>query len=976
MSQLNWVDVERVMAAFLELPEEQRPAYLAQQPAPVRAEVESLLEAYRGAGNFLGSETGKPGGAAELLGKMKLMFADSESGFAVNPGTQLGSYRIESVIGKGGMGVVYRALDTRLNRPVAVKFLFEGLADPAARRRFQREAQMASSLNHPHILTVHDAGDFEGRQYLVTEFVDGGTLKDWARAEKRSWREIVALLAGVADGLAAAHAAGILHRDIKPDNILVARNGYAKLSDFGLAKLEERTGPEEGTLTLTGTRPGMIMGTFAYMSPEQASGRVTDARSDIFSFGIVLYELLGGRRPFTGATDKELLQTIISGSAPPLGADVPVALRMIVEKALENAPADRYQSTRELVVDLRRLTRQSGDSGSATSSPPAAILGPIKQDWKRVAIAALAVLALLIVGGVVASRLQRPAAQAPRGVVQFDIAQPPGTIFAPSITRQPFAISPDGKRLAFSATGANGTNIWIRDLASPDPRVLPGTEGAWSMFWAPDSRSISFSVKRTLKQANLDTGSVRTVAELPWIAQLGTWRRNGDLILYLGTGDIQELRPQDGTLRKGPVFAGMRWPQFLPGGDRLVYVVYDDRLQHSRAMVADYGGGTPVSLMQTDSAVQYAPPLRPGEPGYLLFIRGSSLLAQPFDADRLQLAGEPSAIAQNVIYFGSTLSTSFSVSANGVLVYQTGFPNSQLKWYNRGGDEVSEVGRPSQHWGNVRISRDGRRVAASVWSPENGSPGVWIFAAAGRESRRLTFPPEVHLRPVWSPDGTRLAIGRSQSVGGARLATVDVGGNAAPDQFMSQSAGQPLLLPTDWSADGRFIALDDGVGQEQREVWIADVAQRTIKSFLKNDFPQWGTAFSPDGKRIAFVSLESGRPEVYVQAFESTPAPRVVGERRQVSKDGAWLVRWRADGRELFFLGLDNLLHAVPVQEPFAFGEPKPLFRVPGAPQYGTTRDFQFDVSPDGQRFILPTTGSVPPPPFTVIENWQEKFHR
>jgi eukaryotic-like serine/threonine-protein kinase len=988
----SWGRIEQVMAAVLELPEEQRFAYLANQPAAIRAEVESLLAANRDAGHFLGSGVSEP--IAGRLTKMKSMFeaanpealasrtrlyserAAAAGAFAVTADTQLGPYRIESLIGKGGMGVVYRALDTRLNRPVAVKFLSDGLADPAARRRFQREAQMASALNHPHILTVHDAGDFEGRQYLVTEFVDGGTLKEWAHAEKRTWREMVALLVGVADGLATAHAAGILHRDIKPDNILVARNGYAKLSDFGLAKLEERVGPEEGTQTLDATGPGMIIGTFPYMSPEQASGRPADARADIFSFGILLYEMLAGRRPFTGKTDKELLQNIVHGTAPPLSADIPFALRSIVEKALENAPADRYQSTRDLVVDLRRLTRQT-ESGPATATPPAAIPPPARQGWKIAAIAMLIVVPLAIVAAaVILPRLQRPAAQVPGRVVQFDISPPPGTIFAPSITRQPFAISPDGKRLAFGATGANGTNIWIRDLSSLDQRVVPGTEGAWSIFWSQDSQSIFFSVKRTLKQANLDTGSGRTVAELPGLAQFGTWRSNGDLILYLGAGDIYELRLKDGNLRKGEAFKGMRWPQFLPGGDRLVYAVYDDQLQHSRAMAADYGGGTPVSLMQTDSAVQYAPPLRPGDPGYLLFIRGSSLLAQPFDADRLQLAGEPFAIAQNVIYFGPTLSTSFSVSGNGVLVYQAGFPDSQLKWYDRSGKEVGEVGRPLQYWGNVRVSRDGQRVAASVWDPENGAPGVWIFAANGRESRRLTFPPEVHLRPVWSPDGTRLAVGRSQTVGGARLATVNVSGDASPEQFMSESADEPLSLPTDWSADGRFIALDDGVGQEQHVVWIADLARHKLAPLLKNSFAQWGAAFSPDGKRIAFVSLESGRPEVYVQAFESTPAPHVVGERRQVSKDSAWLVRWRSDGRELYYLGLDNLLQAIPVQGPFQFGEPKPLFRIAGAPQYGTTRDFQFDVSPDGQQFIILTTGSVPPPPFTVIENWQARFFR
>ncbi|HUK19628.1 MAG TPA: serine/threonine-protein kinase, partial [Bryobacteraceae bacterium] len=284
-----WEEIEPAIAAVWELPEEHRAAYLAQLPPPIRAEVNFLMAAYRRAGSFSADEAGKPIATAELLARMKTLLAaaspeiegaaeSNRPPIAVNPGTQLGHYRIEGVIGRGGMGVVHRALDTRLNRPVAVKFLFDDLADPAARRRFQREAQMASSLNHPHILTVYDAGDFEGRQYLVTEFIDGGTLKAWASADKRTWREIVALLLGVADGLAAAHRAGILHRDIKPDNILVGANGYAKLSDFGLAKLQEPVTPEEVTRTLNSQHavPGAIMGTIAYMSPEQASGRPTD----------------------------------------------------------------------------------------------------------------------------------------------------------------------------------------------------------------------------------------------------------------------------------------------------------------------------------------------------------------------------------------------------------------------------------------------------------------------------------------------------------------------------------------------------------------------------------------------------------------------------------------------------------------------------------------------------------------------------
>jgi Tol biopolymer transport system component/predicted Ser/Thr protein kinase len=965
----DWQEIERTMAAALELPEEQRAGYLAQQPAAVRAEVESLLAAYRRSGAFLGSEAVAGTSTASITGSTDL-----------RAGTQLGPYRIEGVIGEGGMGVVYRAHDTKLGRPVAVKFLFDDLADPAARRRFQREAQMASSLNHPHILTVHDAGEFEGRQYLVTEFVDGGTLKEWARSEKRTWREVVALLVGVADGLAAAHGAGILHRDIKPDNILVGSNGYAKLSDFGLAKLEEHSTPEDVTRTLASqkTRPGIILGTIAYMSPEQASGRPTDARSDIFSFGVLLYELLAGQRPFTGASDLELVQAIIHGAPSPLAANVPTALRMIVEKAIEKDPADRYQSTRDLVVDLRRLTRLSGEAGSAATAPASA--APPRRLWKTAAIAAPALLLLVLAGGMLRIWLRDRTTQGPVQVVQFDITPPAGTIFAPPVGRQSVAISPDGKRLAFTATGANGTNVWTRDLASPEMHPVPGSDGVWSVFWGPDSRSVFFSVKETLRQANLETGSGRTVAQLAYQAQIGTWRPNGDLLIYVGRGDNWELRAVDGNLRKVEADDGMRWPQFLPGGSRVVYVTDDPKSRGNRVMAEDYLSHKPVPLMETDSRVQYALARRPGEPGYLLFLRGGSLQAQPFDPDSLRLAGEPFPIAQNVVFYGPTLSASFSVSANGVLVYQAGYPNSELKWYDRAGKELGTAGRPAMHWGNVRISHDGLRVATAIWSPETGGAGVWMFETDGRESHRLTFPPEVHRRPVWSPDGTRLAIGRSQVVGsGPRLAIVEVAGGGNAQAFGDGQAPRGAHLtavPTDWSPDGRFIACDDGVGTEVQESWFADLSTGHVAQPLHNKYPQWGTAFSPDGHRIAFVSLESGRPEVNVQAFAAEPSAHMSGDRRQVSRDGAWLVRWRADGHELFYLGLDNVLYAVTVNGPLEFGEPKPLFRIAGAPQFGTTRDFQFDVSPDGQRFILPTTGSVAPPPYTVIENWQDKFHR
>jgi len=959
----RWREIEQVLGVALELPEKQREGYLARQPAQIRAEVESLLSAHDRAGGFLGTS---PEGAPASQGRKP----------AIAPGTQLGSYRLEAVLGEGGMGVVYRALDTKLNRPVAVKFLSDALADATARRRFQREAQMASSLNHPHILTVYDAGDFEGSQYLVTEMVDGGTLRDWARGQTRSWRDIVTLLAGVADGLAAAHAAGILHRDIKPDNILVGRNGYAKLADFGLAKMEERSSPDTVTRTLQAetTGLGMILGTIAYMSPEQASGRPTDARSDIFSFGVVLYELLAGRRPFSGATDLEVLQTIKHGSAPPLGREAPVALQMLVGKALEHDPEERYQSARELVVDLRRLTRQSGETPSSAlaAGSAASSVGARRPAWRMGATMGLVVLAVLCVG-LLLWRWQRPAPQTPLPVVQFDIPAPTGTIFTPTITRQPFAISPSGKRLAFTATGTNGSNLWIRELASLEMHAVPGTEDVWSMYWAPDSRSIYFSVRRTMKQVNLDTGSLRTVAELPAIPMLAAWRPNGDVLLFTGPGELSVLHPADGSVQKGKVIEGMRWPQFLPGSDRMIYAVYDTASHQTHVATVDYANPKPLMLVQSDTRAIYSASPHSGEPGYLLFVRGGDLLAQQFDSDKLQVSGEPASVAQNVVYFAPNLGASISVSGNGVLAYQTGFPNAELKWYDRAGNEAGKVGPPLQHWGHVRLSRDGRRVAATVWSADFGSMSLWLFDADGKNSRRFTFPPDVVLRPVWSPDGKRLATGASLK-GGPQLALIDVSGGA-PEMFKSDS-GPHMSLPTDWSRDGRFIAMDDGVGQEQHETWIADVGSRKVTPLLINRFAQWGVAFAPDGKQIAFVSTESGRPEVYLQAFEPSPAPHAVGERRQVSRNGAWLTRWRGDGRELFFLGLDNIMNATQVQGILQVGEPKGLFRVAGVTQYATTRDFQFDVSPDGQRFIFPTTGTVAPPPVTVIQNWQEKFRR
>jgi eukaryotic-like serine/threonine-protein kinase len=402
----------------------------------------------------------------------------------ITSGVQLGPYRIEAQLGEGGMGVVYRALDTKLNRPVAVKFLSADLADIDARRRFQREAQMASSLNHPHILTVYDVGEFEGHQYLVTEYVDGGTLKSWARAEKRTWRQIVELLVGVADGLAAAHQGGILHRDIKPDNILVARNGYAKLADFGLAKLAQVTQDDAATLTEGRTRQGVIIGSIPYMSPEQASGKTLDARSDVFSFGSVLFETLAARRPFVGTTSLELLQAIIHGSPSPLAElrpDLPVGLRMAVEKALEKDPAERYQTMREMVVDLRHLTRQSGELPAP--APPRRTRG---LKWA----AALTLFALMAGSAFLMFRTRQPAVPAQRQYIQL-------TNFADSATSP--ALSPDGRMLTFirgESTFVGPGQVYVKLLPDGEPVQLTNDNFyKMSPKFSPDGARIAYATR-------------------------------------------------------------------------------------------------------------------------------------------------------------------------------------------------------------------------------------------------------------------------------------------------------------------------------------------------------------------------------------------------------------------------------------------------------------------------------------------------
>jgi serine/threonine protein kinase/Tol biopolymer transport system component len=865
------------------------------------------------------------------------------AGFAI--GTQVGSYRIDARLGEGGMGVVYRATDTKLNREVAIKVLGDHLFDANARRRFQREAQMASALNHPHILTVYDVGEHADRQYLVTELVDGGTLQDWAHAEPHRWRAIIELMIGVADALAAAHDASILHRDVKPANILITKNGYAKLADFGLAKLvEDDEARARGTRH---TATGAVVGTAAYMSPEQALGRKLDARSDVFTFGVVLYELLAGRHPFAGESDVVMLQAVIHAQPPPLPDEIPEALKSVVEKTLEKDPADRYQTMRDLVVDLRRIARRS--SASLPQAKPA----PRRTTaWLAWGIAAAAVGALAVVG---VGTLRRGAV-APTEPSEFAILAPDDTTFdersVNTVLTAP-TLSSDGRRLAFAATGKDGvTRLWLRELSSLAARPLNGTEDAEAPFWSPDGRSLGFFSGGKLRRIDIAGGPAQALADAP--LHIGaTWAPDGTIVYCAGPGPLFRVPATGGTAmpltRLDPGLIGDVFPQMLPDGRHVVFVAArtpsDGDLAVASLDSAEATTSIPHSGVVPNGLVGYA------APGYLLLLREGVLLAQPFDAARLALRGDPVAIANDV--------NSASAAQNGTLVYRRGQVRglTEIEWRDRNGASLETVA-PAGLYRAVALSPDGTRLAfdtlgAPAW------PDVWIIELQRGVTSRFTFGPTGSLRPVWSPDGRTIAFNSGEP--GA--------GNIYRRAANSASSAERLLElhanggPTDWSPDGRFLAYDRLDPKTANDVWVLPLeGGAEPRALLHEPYNESQTQFSPDGRWIAYVSDESGVPQVYVQSF-----PELTGK-WQISTRGGSQPRWARAGKELFYLALDRKLVAVSYEsaDTFEIGKTEVLFetKLPPAADHHT-----YAVATDG-RFLLDTPVAEASVPLTLVLNW------
>jgi len=782
-------------------------------------------------------------------------------------GLRLGTYVVDTPLGAGGMGVVYRAFDTNLHRPVAIKFLSDALADPAARRRFQREAQTASSLNHPHIVTVHDAGEFEGRQYLVTEFVDGGTLRDWTQSAERGWRQTIELLIGVADGLAAAHDAGILHRDIKPENILITKSGYAKLADFGLAKLHDAATPSEpATVTDVRTRAGAVLGTVAYMSPEQALGRSIDARSDIFSFGVVLYEVLSDRRPFAGASDLDTMHAIVHNAAEPLPEDLPLPLRMIVEKALEKDPADRFQSMRDMVVDLRRLVRQTAEtarSGAAQRRPGRA------RPWRAWGAALAVLAAVLLAAGFLAWRTWR-APGSPDLLQAASLTTLAGMELYPSF-------SPDGNHVAFTWTGPGQDNqdIYVQLIGSGSPLQRTTDPLAdYNPVWSPDGRWIAFFRGQPPAPTGMRSRELRV------IPPLGGMERK-----------LADIRAQDFTGLSHNSIVPPSYLAWSPDSRALIVTASPGDGQPDALFVVSLETGERRQLTRPNPPVlaHISPALSP-DGGSLVFLertswRGGELRLLPLGTD-LTAAGEPRRLtppelrADYPAWMPDGREIIFSAKG-GLWRLTVRGENAPSRIPYIGEDGLMPVLSRSQSGKPVRLGYVRSFSDTNFWRLETSAPGAPSSSAPAIAI--ASTKAEHHLQ--FSPDGRRVVFASYRS-GDAEIWIADADGSRAT-QLTSMKARE-TMCPV-WSPDGQLVAFSSNQDGEF-DIYVVPAAGGKPRRLTSHPAMDLCPRFSRDGRSLYFGSMRSGDYRVWKMPADGGDAIQVTpnqGGMSFESKDGS-----------------------------------------------------------------------------------------
>jgi Tol biopolymer transport system component/tRNA A-37 threonylcarbamoyl transferase component Bud32 len=882
---------------------------------------------------------------------------------ALAPGAKLGPYEIVAPLGAGGMGEVYRARDTRLERDVAVKVLPTKLSsDPSLRQRLEREAKAVSKLTHPHICTLHDIGHQDGVDFLVMELVEGETLEHRLTKGPLLPEQTIRFAAQIADALAKAHKLGIVHRDLKPSNVMLTKTG-AKLMDFGLAK-ECGPAPLAAALTemtaeqLKLTAEGTIVGTFQYMAPEQLEGKEADARTDMFALGEVIYEMATGKPAFTGKSRASLIAAILSSEPQPMAALQPMtppALERVVKKCLGKDPDERWQSASDLASELNWIAAGGSQAGEAGRVPAG------RWKWERASWLLAATFFLLMMAA---------------GVAWWKASnrRPPPMYFHTSVpfAANDLALSPDGRTLAMVAYSEQASNyvLWTYEVGGRRTSSLEGTQGASYPFWSPDGKLIGFFADGKLKKVEMSGGQVQVLCDAP-NGRGGTWNREGVILFTpdgLGVGlfrvsssggfPVEMTKPDTSRFE-----SSHRWPVFLPDGKHFLYLAanFGGKLEKNAIFLGSLDSQERRLLVSTSANAAYA------EPGYLLYLRDNkTLVAQPFDPRRYVLSGEPHTLSDEVLYTPLVDRAVFSVSSGEVLVTQTGKGASlaQLTWYDRSGKPAGTVGKPGSY-SNVRLSPDGHRVAGDQTDPDGRKLDIWIHELAQGATTRLTFDPGTDQTPIWSPDGKHILFSGNQGLS-TQLYLKNADGSGSEEEVAELGAG--VFNPWDWSRDGKYILFGKG-----NELWYISRPEHVTKPLSQAKWTVRNAQFSPDGRWMAYASNETGSMEIYVSSFPSGNG------KWQVSSGGGQEPRWRQDGKELFYLSADGKMMAVTVTTGASFkaGSPAALFQTHRRRPLSFLDVFSYDVSGDGQRFLIATkVDEANAAPLSVLLNWASEIEK
>ncbi len=866
----------------------------------------------------------------------------------LSSGTRLGPYEILAPIGAGGMGEVYKARDTRLDRSVAIKILpLEFAQNAQFKARFEREARTISQLNHPHICTLFDVGD----GYLVMELLEGESLADRVGRGPLPVNEILKYGAQIAEALGKAHRGGVVHRDLKPGNIMITKAG-AKLLDFGLAKGIAPPSPGgEGSPTLHKplTQEGTIVGTFQYMAPEQLAGEEPDARTDIFAFGCVLYEMATGKRAFEGKNKTSLIAAIVSGEPAPMTQIQPLtppALEHVVKKCLAKDPDDRWQSASDIAEELRWIGEAGSQAGVAT---PLTMRRRVRE---RMAWAAAAALAVAL--AVVAPLYWRAASRKPP-LMRFPISLPPNTDTF-RFDNGGLAVSPDGSRVVMALrTVTSGRQLWLRSFDSMDATPLPETNGAAYPFWSPDGKSIGFFAAGKLKKIPADGGPVQVICDAA-SGRGGTWNRDGTILLaptfYSSIAKVSSAGGTPVAVTSLDGSRAQRWPSFLPDGRHFLYVSRNK--DHSAVLAASLDSPTPKLIVEDASNASYV------APGWLVFSRGELLMAVPFDAQNLRITGEAIGLPIGKVgYYPDRNMAYYSTSTNGILVYlPPNRPLVQMQWVDRGGKIIGSEAEPG-YFIAASISPDGKRLA--ITQAEDGDPqhaDIWLHDIGTSATSRFTF--DGHYGVVrWSSDGKRLFYAHAGS-GVADLYSRPVTGSAkAETVFLSDNFKESF----DVSPDSRYVVTGEQFPQSGVDLMLISLADHRESVFLRTPTNDWEPAFSPDGHWIAYLSAG----QIYVRRFPDS------GEQWQISTAGGVDPKWGRDGNTIFYVAPDGMFMMAPVRlgESLTSDPPQALFRCDSSAMPEGISSPVVAVSHDGQRFLVVTKANANrETPFHVVINW------